>query len=244
MTDTMTMTTLRIMPREMRMMSERILSLTSLPKGFFLAVQDYVMYSQKLSLGGFAMLEDSFEQLGTADPSKMVITAENGSALELDAGHQHGWVVVPTVLDLLGELVARFGTAQISVRNVIAPAELQLAQALGGRTGLQITVTAGEIVTLTASARPLTGVVAQDDPVLWDLLCNGVQIESTLWWQVYAHAKKALAADTIVSRRHAGPIIITDDGTIIGRKDNDDETDVSFLAAPGTRTTQAESKKP
>ena len=46
-------------------------------------------------------------------------------------------------------------------------------------------------------------------------------------------ATKALAADTVVSRRHAGPMIVNDDGTIIGRKDNDDETDISFLASDG-----------
>jgi len=38
--------TLQVMPREMRMMSERILSLTALPKGFALMVCDVAMYSQ------------------------------------------------------------------------------------------------------------------------------------------------------------------------------------------------------
>lgn len=244
MTDKTTMTTLRIMPREMRLMSERILSLTSLPKGFFLAVQDYVMYSQKLSLGGFAMLQSRFEALCNADPSKLEVVAEDGSVLEIDAGGQHGWVAVPAVLDLAGELVARFGQATVVVRNALDQAELKIAEALGSRTGLTVSVSAGDVVTVTATSRPLTGVVEHDDPVLWDLLVNGVQIAPALWWRIYDHARKALATDTVVSRRHAGPMIVAEDGTVIGRKDNDDETDVSFLAAPGTINVQGESIKP
>ena len=244
MTDKTTMTTLRIMPREMRLMSERILSLTSLPKGFFLALQDFVMYSQKLSLGGFAMLEARFDTLSGADPSKVKIVGEDGDALELDAGGQHGWVVVPAALDLLGELVARFGQARVTVRNALDAAELKIAEALGRRTGLAVSSDGSDVVTLTAVPRPLQGAVEHDDPVLWDLLLNGAQIEPALWWQVYDHARKALAADTVVSRRHAGPMIVNEDGTVIGRKDNDDETDVSFLAAPDTKNVQAESIEP
>jgi hypothetical protein len=232
------------MPREMRLMSERILSLTDLPKGFFLSVTDHVMYSQKLGLGGFAMLEGRFETLCRADPSRICVANENGSRLDLDAGGQHGWFVVPSLLDLAGELVARFGEAKIAVSNVLDPAELKIAEALAGRTGLTVAVEDGDTPLVAATAQARTGVVAQDDPVLWALLQEGVQVEAEMWWQVYHHAKKALAADTIVSRRHAGPMIVNEDGTVIGRKDNDDETDVSFLAAPGTVSTQGESAKP
>ena len=236
------MTTLKIMPREMRLMSERILSLTTLPKGFFLAVTDIVMLSQKLGLGGFAMLEEQFEALRAPDLSRIAVTEENGKTLVLDAGGQHGWFVVPTLLDLLGELVARFGDAQVTVVNALDPAELGIAAALGGRTGLSVTQATGDAQVFSATAQPVTGDVAKDDPVLWDLLCNGTPVEADLWWRVYDRAKKALAADTVVSRRHAGPMIVNEDGTVIGRKDNDDETDISFLAAPGAAA-QGESVK-
>ena len=243
MTDEKTMTMLKIMPREMRLMSERVLSLTTLPKGYFLALTDYVMLSQKLGLGGFAMLEDRFETLRAPDLSRIAIAGEDGASLTLDAGGQHGWFVVPALLDLLGELVARFGEARITVVNAADAAELGIAAALGGRTGLAVRHAAGDAPVFSATARPLTGTLASDDPVLWDLLCNGAQVEADLWWRVYDHAKKALAADTVVSRRHAGPMIVTEDGTVIGRKDNDDETDISFLAAPGAAA-QGESAKP
>lgn len=244
MSDPASMTTLRIMPREMRLMAERILSLTGLPKGFFLALPDFVMMSQKLGLGGFAMLQDRFDLLSEAAPQAMTIATESGSTLELDAGSQHGWIVVPSLLDLLGELVARFGEARIIVRNAVEPAELKIAEALGGRTGLAVTVEEGTVAVITAKPRPLTGKVAEDDPVLWDLLCNGTQIDADLWWSVYAHAKKALATDTVVSRRHAGPMIVNEDGTVTGRKDNDDDTDVSFLAAPATPQNQEKGANP
>ncbi|MEO4001772.1 hypothetical protein [Mesorhizobium sp. CAU 1732] len=238
------MTTLRIMPREMRLMSERILSLTALPKGFFTAVIDHVMYSQKLAFGGFAMLETRFDVLAKADPAKIAIASETAGTLELDAAGEHAWFVVPTLLDLAGEFVARFGEARITVANALDPAELKIAQALAGRTGLALTVREGDAPVFTATAQPLTGIVAQDDPTLWALLCDGVQIDAELWWRTYHHAKKALAADTVVSRRHAGPMIVNEDGTVIGRKDNDDETDISFLAAPGAQNTQGENAKP
>ena len=238
------MTTLRIMPREMRMMSERILSLTGLPKGFFHATIDHVMYSQKLGLGGVAMLEDRFDLLVKAAPANISIKTESGSAIKLDAAGQHAWFVLPSVLDLAGELVGRFGEARITVTNVVDPAELKIAQAMAGRTGLSVQCTDDEAPVVTARPQPRAGTVAQDDPTLWALLCDGVQIEADLWWRTYHHAKKALAADTVVSRRHAGPMIVNEDGTVIGRKDNDDETDISFLAAPGTLNIQGENAKP
>jgi hypothetical protein len=223
---------LRIMPREMRLMTERILSLTGLPKGFFLAAQDLVMYSQKLGLGGFALLESRFELLKWADPARISILSEEGENLRLDAGGQHAWVVVPCLVDLLGEVAQRFGAARITVANAVDAAELQVAAALGARSGLSVRAAAGGEPLFTASPMALTGDVGRDEPLLWDLLQNGTPIEAELWWRIYHLAQKALTPDSVVSRRHAGPLIVNDDGTIIGRKDNDDETDISFLTSP------------
>ena len=220
-----------IMPREMRMMTERILSLTSLPKGFFLAVQDVAMFSQKLGLGGFALLEQRFDGLKDADPAHIRIIEEAGPKLRLDAGGQHAWFVAPSLVDLLGELVGRFGTAEVVVIDSIDPDELAVAAPLAARAGLKVELALGE-ARLTASAAPLTGDVSHDEPLLWDLLQHGARIEAELWWRIYHLAQKALAPDSIVSRRHAGPMIVNDDGTVIGRKDNDDETDIGFLASP------------
>lgn len=233
--------TLRAMPREMRMMSERILSMTGLPKGFFLAVPDLVMYSQKLKLGGFALLEDRFDALCLARPEKISVISEEGHTLRLGGSGQHAWFVLPAVIDLLGELAARFGQAEITVSDIIDAQELKVAEEFGCRSGLSVAVETGSNVVLRATPRPLCGDERSDDPLLWDLLENGIAVDAELWWRIYHMAKKALAPDSIVSRRHAGPMIVTNDGTVIGRKDNDDETDISFLTAPRPTEPRTES---
>jgi hypothetical protein len=229
MTQPETSTMLRIMPREMRMMTERVFSLTGLPKGFYLAAPDLVMYSQKLGLGGFALLEQRFADLVGADPLQIAVAEEKRESLRLDAGGQHAWFVVPVLIDLLGELAGRYGTARISVVGAIDPQELQIAVALGRRSGLAVHFAGGAESSFAASPEPLTGDLSCDEPLLRDLLVNGTPIEADLWWRIYHLAQKALTPDSVVSRRHAGPLIVNDDGTVIGRKDNDDETDISFL---------------
>lgn len=228
MTSSHSNTSMRVMPREMRLMSERIFSLSSLPKGFFLMVGDFPMYSQKLGLGGFALFEERFESFKSADPARISITSEDGNRLKLDAAGEHAWFVLPTAIDLLGELVGRFGSAELTAVNVADAEELAIAAGFGGRTGLSITVSDNVLKAVPAD---ITGDVRKDDPLLWSLFEDGVQVEADLWWRIYHLAKQALATDSVVSRRHAGPMIINEDGTIIGRKDNDDETDVSFLAS-------------
>lgn len=217
---------LRVMPREMRLMTERVLSQTKLPFGFALTLLDVPMYSQKMGLGGFAMFEARFPMLREADPTRIRLTAESGSNLSLDAGGQHAWVALPSLVDLLGELVAAFGVGTISIDNIADADELEVLKPLGRRSGLAISVSG-------SSARVARAVKAADvppaDDVLHDLLQNGASVSAETWWCIYERAKQALAPDTIVSRRHAGPIVVNEDGSVIGRTDNDDDTDISFL---------------
>ncbi len=225
-------TVLRLMPREMRMMTERVFSLTGLPKGFFLMVTDMAMYSQRLGLGGFALLEQRAPGLHGADPSKVTIASEDGGRLLLDGGNQHAWFVIPALIDLLGELAHKHGNATVTVTNVVDAGELRVAVELAARSGLAATFTAGAQPTLSAKPATMTGKLAADEPLHWDLLQNGLSIDADLWWRVYGLATKALAPDSVVSRRHAGPVIVNDDGTVIGRKDSDDETDLTLLLKP------------
>ena len=179
---------LRIMPREMRLMSERILSLTALPKGFALMAQDVVMYSEKMGLGGFALLEKRLP-------------------------------------DLLVEGVAAGRTARVEISNVADPAELGIASGLAGRVGLVVECRTGGISAVTAIRA-----AEVSDPVLQAALEDGCAVEAEQWWRIYRLAQTALAPDSVVSRRHAGPLIVTEDGKVIGRTDNDDDTDISFLS--------------
>jgi hypothetical protein len=126
------------------------------------------------------------------------------------------------------------------VTNAVDPGEFKVVEAMAARNGLDVSFAGGAQPTLSAKARAMTGDLRADEPLLWDLLENGLLLESELWWRVYSLAQTALAPDSVVSRRHAGPIIVNDDGSIIGRKDSDDETDVSFLITPLDKKTKAE----
>ncbi|WP_172291967.1 hypothetical protein [Pseudoruegeria sp. HB172150] len=222
---------LRIMPREMRMMSERILSLTNLPKGFALMVGDVVMYSQAMGFGGFALLELRLDDLKPADPSKISLIAESGQRIELDGGGQHAWFVVPSLIDLLQLKLADHDLAEAEVVGVVDPGELGIAEGLGRRAGMELSVTDGFV-----TARK----TAPGDPVLDRVLADGCRMPAELWWRIYAIAQTALTPDSVVSRRHAGPVIVTEDGKVIGRTDNDDDTDVNFISSVGAGTEKQE----
>ena len=136
---------LTVMPREMRMMSERIISLTALPKGFAMMVSDMVMYSQAMGLGGFALLEERLDAIKEADVTRLSFS---GEGQRLDGGGQHAWFVVPSLVDLLGLAVAQEGEARIDLTHVIDPIELRIAEGLARRSGLEVRVQG-----MTATAR-------------------------------------------------------------------------------------------
>ncbi|MEQ3624768.1 MAG: hypothetical protein ABNH26_05605 [Celeribacter sp.] len=221
----MTETTLRVMPREMRLMSERVLSLTALPKGFALMVGDMVMYSQAMGLGGFALLLDRMESLSAADPARLTLI--DGATPVLDAQGEHGWFVVPSLMDLLEDQLLRGPTATLEIVNVTDAEELRVATGLGQRRGLKIAFE-GTRATATRDA------VA--DPVLDTVMAHGCDIPADFWWTLYHTAQTALTPDSVVSRRHAGVNIVLEDGRIIGRSDNDDDTDARFISRPDTPT--------
>ena len=71
---------------------------------------------------------------------------------------------------------------------------------------------------------------------------NGVRVEAALWWTLYHRSADALAPDSYLSRRHAGPIIVEADGKVIGRQD-EDETDFSLLLADAPSAGSAASNR-
>ncbi|MGI3165407.1 hypothetical protein [Pseudooceanicola sp. 200-1SW] len=222
--------TLRVMPREMRLMSERIWSLTDLPKGFALMITDVVMYSQALGLGGFPLFEARLPALMPANPHRLKLMSDTGEALALDAGGQHAWITLPSVLDLAELALAQQDSARITVTDVTDPEELAVASALGARRGLKMEL-AGNVLTATR--------IPAADPVLAQVLQDGCTIEAAQWWRIYELAQTALTPDSVVSRRHAGVNIVTEDGQIIGRTDNDDDTDPNFINSIGLKTQEA-----
>lgn len=216
---------LRLMPREMRMMSERIFSLSGMPRGFAQSLTDIPMYSEMMGLGGFALLRDSLQQVLAANPLAITVAAEDGADLQLDFAGQPAWIGLNAILDLAAELISRHGHARITVLNAAHPEELALASAFAGRIGLKLDHHAAP-----DGARFKASPAEPADPLVTRLNQTGQQVPEDLWWAIYEIARGALAPDTTVSRRHAGVIIVNEDGSVTGRSDNDDDSDVGFLA--------------
>lgn len=236
-----------LLPREVRLVVERILLLTTLPAGAVPAIRDAVLYSAASGQGGLALLQHRFEALRTPDLSAIRITELAPGQLAVEASGQHAWTILPMVMDALGEMVARHGAAMATVSGVEDAEELRTACALGARAGLSVFATTGpctgpatgpatghEAALLRADA-PLILLAApaagSQDPVLAHALRHGISVASDLWWALHHLSNRSLSADTPESRRHAGPVIVEADGRVTGRSDHDDDTDLSLLTA-------------
>lgn len=232
-----------LLPREVRLVVERILLLTRLPPGAIPAVRDVVLYSAAAGLGGLALLHRRFESLRASEPVAPRISEAAPGHLVIDAGGQHAWMVLPAILDALAEAAAREGAAVAEVSGITDPGELRAACALGARTDLAVFVTEGACTgpatgpgaaLLRTEGVALLAVPASGarDAVLERALRGGTAVEPDLWWALHHLSNSALATDTPESRRHAGPVIVEADGRITGRSDHDDDTDIALLTAP------------
>ncbi|WP_052401408.1 hypothetical protein [Muricoccus aerilatus] len=243
MNATCTKEAVMLLPREMRLVVERILLLTHLPPGAIPAVRDVVLYSAAAGLGGLALLHFRFESLRAKEPAPPQITETAPGHLLIDARGQHAWMVLPMILDALAEAAAREGAAMAAVTGVTDPEELRTACALGPRTGLSVFVSEGDCTgpatgpdaALLRTKGPVALLAAPApgarDAVLERALRGGTAVDPALWWALHQLSNSALATDTPESRRHAGPVIVEADGRIIGRSDHDDDTDLSLLTA-------------
>lgn len=215
-----------LLPREVRLVVERILLLTPLPPGMVPAVRDAMLYSAAAGLGGLPALRRDFAALRDARPGAIALRPLAAGEARLDAAGQHGWVVLPMVLDALAEMVALHGSGRLTIQGALAPEELATACAMGGRLGLDIVLAeASQASGVTLEAR--AGSTA--DPVLEQALRDGIPTEAALWWELHHLSNTSLSPDTPESRRHAGPVIVLEDGRVIGRSDHDDDTDMSLL---------------
>ncbi|WP_458094276.1 hypothetical protein [Roseomonas sp. WA12] len=232
-----------LLPREVRLVVERILLLTTLPVGAVPAIRDAVLYSAASGLGGLALLQQRFEALLTPDLSAIRISEPAPGQLAVEASGQHAWTILPMVMDALGEMVARHGAAMATISGVEDAEELRTACALGARAGLAVFAAtgpctgpaAGQERALLRADAPLILLAAPaagaEDPILARALRDGIPVPSDLWWALHHLSNRSLSADTPESRRHAGPVIVEADGRVTGRSDHDDDTDLSLLTA-------------
>jgi hypothetical protein len=235
-----------LLPREIRLVVERLLLLTRLPFGFIPAARDAVFYSAISGLGGLPLLLERLEALKHADPLALRVAETGPGRFEVEAGGQHAWVALPSLLDLAAEGVAAHGSAVVTVTGVQDAEELLAAAGLGRRQGILAFGAIGQAriaapcadgaaghlrdgsAAATLFAAPAPGAA---DPLLGRALREGLAVPAELWWRAHHLSNTALAQDTVESRRHAGPVIVLPDGTVVGRRDNDDDTDFSLLTS-------------
>jgi len=219
--------------RETRLMVERIMLLTGLPSGAVHAAREMVIAAEGLGLKGLAHLRDTFETLRGMQPTQLKLLSET----ELDAQNEHAWSVGPAALDLA--VAQAFDTgkpASLLLYNVRHGEFLTALTPLALRQQAEVQVTVavtqkGEAYRIEATDR--RGQMQAADTVGTDyflagMLKHGFPVERALWADIYELSNRSLTPDSVVSRRHAGPIILDDQGRIIGRTD-DDETDFSLL---------------
>lgn len=238
--------TLRISVREARLTLDRIFLAANVHDGLVPAVRDHALASAALGLGGCRMVRDRNAAIGAGDPSRIRMTTDERGPC-IDAFGAHAWLVGATILDLCVDAAQLTGRATLRVRNVADPAELAVLAALAHRHGARVAVCGGDrakdgangarsdagrdasadvIIDVTIADSPHTS--AEWDPVLYRALHAGLEVDAGLWWELHRLSNRALSPDTIASRRHAGPVIVTADGQVIGRP-VDDDTDFALL---------------
>jgi hypothetical protein len=217
--------------RECRMVLERILLQTRIHPGSIAAVREHILRSELRGLGGFAGLLEQLPELQSAHLTQKFELADRDT-LTLNAKRQHAWVVGQPALDLLlSEAALSQGIVELVVHNLTHARELSALHDLALRLGATVTVREGVqgawVLRCERAGVPLGD---RTDPLLWGLIRNGLALPATLWWRMYQLSLGALAPDNVVSRRHAGANIVTEDGRIVGRP-SDDDTDFSMLKA-------------
>lgn len=223
--------------RESRLVLERLMQVTRVEPGLVPCLRDCALYSAALGLGGYQELLRHLELLRAASPAGLRILdgadtlvsdrPEPGTPL-VDCAGQHAWIAAPALVDLCVERHRRGLPAVLVVQNVIEAGELRICGALSEAHGVSATVTFGEQGGDSAVRLSVQSRVTGSPTVLDTIRRHGTPVEPALWWRLFHLANEALAPDSYTSRRHAGAIMVTADGRVVGRQDEDD-TDLSLL---------------
>lgn len=209
--------------RESRMVLERLMLVARVPEGLVVSLRDCALYSAALQLGGFPGLKENLQGLNDADPSRMTLINDH----TLDAGGLHAWFVAEAASDLAVATARGGGANAVRVVNVTQPAELGVVSAFAHPHGFVASAKCEPSHAATITVQPRDA--AAQAPL--DLIRrHGLPVSTQLWWELFHKSAEALATDTVESRRHAGPIIVAEDGRVVGRQD-DDETDFSLLTS-------------
>ena len=207
--------------REARMCVDRILLTCGIPSGYVHGVRECVLLSEAMGLGGFRHLLDDHGKLKMSAYESVRATDD-----AVDGGGIHAWLLLPSLVDLAVDGARKSGNAFFSVKNILQERELGVAAGLARRYGAEIRISENTLEAKNTS-RPRTA--EQWDPLLWRAMLYGFPVEESLWRAVHRLSNTALAPDSVVSRRHAGPVVLSDEGKLLGRIPQDDDFDMNML---------------
>lgn len=225
----------RVSVRESRLVAERLLLTLGIPSGYVGAVRECILHSQALGLGGFAHLNANLDALRAPGLEAIRIAETTTSTVSADCRGVHAWMALPTLFDLAVSFARRAGRSELEIRGAVSPSEFGVARALAHRYGAVATLdtAANDMVRIKVMNATSPNRLEQWDPFLVEALHQGYDVDATLWRKLYALSKEALAPDSALSRRHAGPVVLLDDGSILGRQPEDDDFDPEMLKNVG-----------
>jgi hypothetical protein len=215
--------------RECRLILERLVQAAGTPPGLLPSVRDAALYSALLPGAGFGGIPAQLELLRASPPAPLRLVAEK-TALTVDCGHQHAWLVADGLLDLAVDQFRRTGKGVVRAIDLTAPEEMRVVAGQAERYGLEATAMPDEGGMLVQIAPRPVARLSLLDRIRFD----GVRVLPEVWWPLYEASHAALAPDSFESRRHAGTVRVEADGRIVGRPD-EDETDLTLLAADPTQ---------
>lgn len=241
-------TAVNVSLRECKLVIERVLWVANRPRGRVPAIRDTILLREALNHDGLRTLCEDYEHMADVRDRRMSCAVDAGQVV-VDGHGEHGFVAVPDIVDLTAALVQRFGRIELSCRNVITPELMALCESLLPGYGVtcerhKADFTSDFVCTATRSA-PLhtddnrtelagqnphnaaaasataggsVSVIAQHTN---EILEDGTDIASDVWWRLWEIACQALTPDSPSSRTHTGRSVFDDKGGIVGELGED-----------------------
>jgi hypothetical protein len=209
--------TMRVSPREYRLVVERLLQLAGLDRGVVVPLREHVLDAE-LATGTTLryLLENEDRIAGAAPPGPAPAVVDD----EVDAGGAPALLLAPVALDT----ARRLGRVTVSSAHGVGQlAGLRLGAA---RNGIRLDVDIrGEHAHIsqvgTVEASQISAELLAGGAERLAASTSGIALDEQLWWSAYRRSNLALSVDTRISRRHAGATIVEPDGTVRGAVDDE-----------------------
>lgn len=208
--------------REARIVIDRLLQWKGFPAGRRPALTDAGLYSASLGLSGFERLLDNIDVLKFGIERHSTISGDE-TDLCLDAHGKHAWAVAEEVSDLLTEMDRRHGKGCVKAVNLVAAEELAVVGPVIQKYDLDAHMEISQ--SGTAVACVVEPNVLRENEFL--RICHhGIPTDHELWFELFHASNAAQAPDTKLSRLHTGPVILAEDGTLVGAENGEEDQDM------------------